>query len=182
MNSVDVEKRTREEKPGSGSFANVAGFFQLKTAVLMVMACPSLTVGQQWYVEMYPGNRDYLEVTVDTRNVPKHSHLEEVQFEVTLSDSHGKLLKKESFHFTDDSVRTLASNLVHRRYFRHGIAPARQAKGLSLRYTEVSPVYAYGGNPPPDKRKGTQKCGGKIQEGTADIRVRGPIPKPANSP
>ena len=69
-------------------------------------------------------NVNYLEVTVDTRDIGSNEVLEDVSFDVTLNVKDTD--KRASFDFTDDEHRFLSAGRVYQRY----VAPFPSGIGL----------------------------------------------------
>ena len=74
---------------------------------------PELARAQDCYVRI-AYNDDYLEATVDTRNMGPDLFLENVSFEVTLRIKGTD--KKATFDFTDTDHRSLSAGQVYQRY------------------------------------------------------------------
>jgi hypothetical protein len=80
-----------------------------------------------WFVEIFPPNKDYLVIVVDT---PMAIH--DVSCEVSFHNPQGEKLTSVYF-FTDNDIRVLPPD-KHRKFFRHGIKGISQVKGEFLRY------------------------------------------------
>lgn len=92
----------------------------------------------RWFVQLDPGDPQYIEVTIDTTKISVYSLVEEISFDVAFYNSQGAFLKKETFDFTDEKVEYLRQG-IHRRRFSYSSQAASEARGVDLFYT-VRPI------------------------------------------
>jgi hypothetical protein len=106
--------------------------------IIILLALPFLSVvmAQEWYVELYTENRDYIAVYVDTRNMQSNLFLEEISCEVKFYDAQSGFIQERVFRFTDDQLPYLRAGLVYLRYFPHPFSTARLAQGGDMHYSK----------------------------------------------
>lgn len=87
----------------------------------------------KWFVELCSEDPQYIEVRIDTTQIPSDYEVEEVSIYVDFYNAKGIFLEKKRFWFTDEKVEALSQG-KHRRLIPHSIASASQAKGVKLFY------------------------------------------------
>lgn len=102
---------------------------------IVISNCIVLNIvkAQEWYAQISPNNKDYIEVTINLIDVKKQLVYENVVFEVNFYDSHNQLLKKQNFQFTDDDS-FLESGSIYQRNFSYHFPSVQRAQGEILHY------------------------------------------------
>lgn len=144
------------------AFACVAGM------VAAILVLPAISSAQRWYAELYDNNRDYVEVTIDLRDIP--DAIEDVAFRVMFFNGLN-MFGTQLFDFTDDQVPSLQKGLVHRKYFRHEHRSATQARGEILMYTTVRRGAFVGQEPPQEM----ELARGRLSV-PANVKIYGSVP------
>lgn len=115
----------------------ILGFAVWACSISCVLLLPTDACAVEWTVEIYNDNKNYLEVTLEAEWL-----IEKVTFSVALFDEKKRKIGERNFTFCDPDERTVSKG-NHRKFFQHGVAGARFAKGIAMDFQYVTGVAFY---------------------------------------
>jgi hypothetical protein len=121
------------------NFLNKISVLSILAITLFILTFPSTASTQEWQVNLYSENPEYIQVIVDgnTFGASSKTVIDDVFFEVYFLDSQDLLIEVDTFIYTNEKLPHLGPK-KYRRFFQHPYPTAKSVKGGYITYTMVT--------------------------------------------
>ncbi len=106
--------------------------FYLYEIVFWILLFPVFGFGQEYSVDFNKDNYNYIEITIDLREVPKNIIYEDVGCVLNFYDWNNNLVDQKSFILTDSELPKLKAGRIYQRLILHEVSSASFVSGIGL--------------------------------------------------